>query len=87
MGFLARVVLNLLRSLFLFKRATEKTPIHAPKPMRPARRLMSVCSIRASIVVIDYLLPTTSILSSQVGVQTIMMAMEQRWRDWLLQET
>ena len=32
MGFLARVVLNLLRSLFLFKRATEKTPIHAPKP-------------------------------------------------------
>ena len=33
MGFLARVVLNLLRSLFLFKRATEKTPIHAPKPV------------------------------------------------------
>ena len=31
MGFLAKVVLNLLRSLFLFNRATEKIPIHALK--------------------------------------------------------
>ena len=32
MDFLAKVVLNLLRSLFLFNRATKKIPIHAPKP-------------------------------------------------------
>ena len=44
MGFLAKVVLNLLRSLFLFNRATEKKPIHAPKPY-------------ACIVVKDYDLP------------------------------
>ena len=34
MDFLAKVVLNLLRSLFLFNRATKKIPIHAPKPFR-----------------------------------------------------
>ena len=34
MDFLAKVVLNLLRSLFLFNRATKKIPIHAPKPLQ-----------------------------------------------------
>ena len=41
MGFLAKVVLNLLRSLFLFNRATQKTPIHAPKPLETEEGLAS----------------------------------------------